>query len=168
MAATNGNGKGGLGRITFMCLHLWAFLLFLHFPFGVSRLVFSCKQVHAGTITGKVGKSPTESVSKMTTIHNIYDLLHVLHGALGDEYDEDAVNGECPGDTIKVSKRDSTNVMYVSFDVNYPSVIEAAVYDEPEGCEERDAWPIAEGICWDTEDEGITSRTIATDIAKYF
>lgn len=104
----------------------------------------------------------------MTTIHNIYDLLHMLYDALGDEYDEDLINGECIDDTIKVSKQDSTNVMYVSFDENYPSVIEAAVYDEPEGREERDAWPIAEGICWDMDDESITPRAIAADIEKYF
>lgn len=109
-----------------------------------------------------------ESVNKMTTIHNIYDLLHMLYDALGDEYDEDVINGECLDDTIKVSKQDSTNVMYVSFDENYPSVIEAAVYDEPEGREERDAWPIAEGIYWDMDDESITPRAIADDIKKYF
>ena len=101
-------------------------------------------------------------------IEGIFDLLHVLYDVLGDEYDEEVTNGECLNDTIKVTKHGSTNAMYLGFDNDYPTVINAAVYEEPEGYHERDAWPIAEGIYWDTEDEELTPQSIAADIEKEF
>ena len=104
----------------------------------------------------------------MTIISNIYDLLHILFDVLGGEYDEEVVSGECLDDTIKVTKQGSTNAMYLGFDNEYPTVINAAVYEEPEGYHERDAWPISSGIYWDTTDPKLTTETIAADIAAEF
>ena len=104
----------------------------------------------------------------MTIISNIYDLLHILFDVLGGEYDEEVTSGECLDDTIKVTKNGSTNAMYISFDNDYPTVLNASVYEEPEGYHERDAWPVADGIYWDTEDEKLTPEIIAEDIAKQF
>ena len=103
----------------------------------------------------------------MTTIDNIYDLLHLLFDVLSDEYTEKVINGEYLNDTIKVTKQGSTNAMYIGFDLKYPDVINATVYDEPENYDERDDCPVAEGIFWDTEDPKLTPETIAADIKKY-
>lgn len=105
----------------------------------------------------------------METINNIYDLLHLLFDVLGDEYDEEVTNGECLNDTIKVTKQGSTNAMYLGFDEEYPTVINATVWDEPEGYHDRyNDWPVSEGIYWDTEDSKLTPETIAADIEKQF
>lgn len=104
----------------------------------------------------------------MITINNIFDLLHILFDVLGSDFTAEVTSGECLDDTIKVIREGSTNAMYISFDENFPSVIEAAVYDEPEGYHESDEFPIAEGICWDTEDEKLTPEVIAADIEKEF
>lgn len=102
-------------------------------------------------------------------IEGIYDLLHVLYDVLGDEYDEEVTSGAFLNDTIKVTKQGSTNAMYLGFDNEYPSVIDATVWDEPNGTHDRyNDWPVSEGIYWDTEDEELTPQTIAADIAKQF
>ena len=103
----------------------------------------------------------------MTTINNINDLLNMLSDVLSDEYTEKVINCEYLNDTIKVTKQGSTNAMYIGFDLKYPDVINATVYDEPENYDERDDYPVAEGIYWDTEDPKLTPETIAADIEKY-
>ena len=47
----------------------------------------------------------------METINNIYDLLHLLHDVLGDEYNEEVISGAFLNDTIKVTKQGATNAM---------------------------------------------------------
>ena len=95
-------------------------------------------------------------------IEGIYDLLHVLHDVLGDEYNEEVTSGASLNDTIKVTKQGSTNAMYIGFDNEYPTVIDASVWNED------NFLPVAEGIYWDTEDEKLTPETIAADIEKEF
>ena len=103
----------------------------------------------------------------MTTINNINDLLHMLSDVLSDEYTEEVTNGECLDDTIKVTKQGSTSAMYLSLDENYPSVIVAAVYDEPDGYHMRGEFPMIDGIYFDTEDNKLKPEIIAEDIEKY-
>lgn len=105
----------------------------------------------------------------METINNIYDLLHLLFGVLSDDFTAEVISGAFLNDTIKVTKQGSTNAMYIGFDNEYPTVIDATVWDEPEGYHGRyDDWPVSEGIYWDTEDEKLTPETIAADIKKEF
>ena len=105
----------------------------------------------------------------MITINNIYDLLHILFDVLGSDFTAEVTNGEFPDDTIKVTKQGSTNAMYLGFDEEYPTVIDATVWDEPEGYHDRyNDWPVSEGIYWDTEDPKLTPEAIAADIEKEF
>lgn len=104
----------------------------------------------------------------MENVANIYDVLHILFDVLSDEYHEEVTNGLCLSDTIKVTRDGSPNAMYISLDTDYPTVIDAAVYEEPDGYHERYAWPIAEGIYWDTRDASTTPERIAADIEKHF
>lgn len=115
-------------------------------------------------------RHPEKGKTKMEKLNitNIYDLLHMLFDDLGVDFAAEVINGAFPDDTIKVTRKGSTNAMYIGFDTEYTTVIDAAVYDEPEGYHDRGDWPIAEGIYWDTEDESITPETIAADIAKQF
>lgn len=101
-------------------------------------------------------------------ITNIYDLLHILFDVLSTGFNAEVVDGEFTEDTIKLTKAGSDNAMYIAFDINYPTVIDATVWYEPEGYHDRyNDWPI-EGISWDTEDDELTPETIAADIEKQF
>ena len=104
----------------------------------------------------------------MKNITNIYDVSRILFDVLGDEYHKEITNGACLNDTIRLTRDGSTNAMYIGLDVDCPTVIDAAVYEEPDGYHERDEWPIAEGIYWDTKDASTTPESIAADIEKYF
>ena len=104
----------------------------------------------------------------MKNITNIYDVLHILFDVLSDEYHEETTDGVCLHDTIRLTRDGSANAMYIGLDVDCPTVIDAAVYEEPGGYHERDEWPIADGIYWDTKDANTTPESIAADIEKYF
>lgn len=98
----------------------------------------------------------------MITINNIFDLLHILFDVLGSDFTAEVTSCAFPDDTIRVTKQGSTNAMYLDFDDESPTVIDASVWDEDNFV------PVAEGIHWDTEDEKLTPEDIAADIKKEF
>ena len=98
----------------------------------------------------------------MITINNIYALLHILFDVLGSDFTAEVTSGASLDDTIKVTKQGSTNAMYLGFDNECPTVIDATVWNED------NFLPVAEGIYWDTEDEKLTPEDIAADIKREF
>lgn len=96
----------------------------------------------------------------MITINDTEDLLQLLTVALPYEFSEHLNKNT---ETLKITKEDSSIVVYITEDETEPGIFNAESY-----ASETDSDPLCEGIYWDMALPATTPEGLVNDIKQLF